>query len=52
MKIRTLKQQNLVVIVRLPGCEGATVEDVDEWMNQQTEVTNNEIVQLVNCDKN
>ena len=37
--------RSLPLLQRIPGCEEATMEDVDEWINsdQQTEVTYNEI---------
>ncbi|KAK9716888.1 hypothetical protein QE152_g24504 [Popillia japonica] len=38
----------------IPGCDDASLQDIDSWMkdDDQYEITDEDIVALVNCDDN
>ncbi|XP_028660410.1 jerky protein homolog-like [Erpetoichthys calabaricus] len=44
----------LPLVQRIPGCEDASLQEIESWMkdDDQYEITDEEIVALVNCDDN
>ncbi|KAK9688410.1 hypothetical protein QE152_g30925 [Popillia japonica] len=49
-----IEETILPLMQRIPGCDDASLQDIDSWMkdDDQYEITDKEIVALVDCDDN